>query len=288
MDNGSLFDPPSHNGGSSSRELAPFEFPFTGDPVRAILIDDQPWFVAADVCAILGYGHTGSTLRMLRDREKGEHPMHTPGGVQNLKVINEPGLYRLVMRSNRPAAEAFQDWVSEVVLPSIRKTGTFGLVPTQFDPSDLDHVAQLAAIAADQKRQIEARDEKIAELTPGYELAETYAAANGTMTVRTFARNVQQWANGRGIKVLQQHVFDFLGTIGMVIRSKTTEHGQATAAALKAGWCVNSTTDYDTVTRGKLLTTYARLTPRGVDHAWKRIHSIVGKYGTLDPKVIRP
>ena len=108
------------------------------------------------------------------------------------------------------------------------------------------------------------------------------------MTVRTFARNVQQWAQPRGIKVLQEHVFDFLGMIGMVIRSKTSEKGQATATAIKAGWCENSTTAYETHTRGALLTTYARLTPQGVDHAWKRIHSAIGKFGTLDPKVIRP
>src|SRR5690606_23423901 len=102
------------------------------------------------------------------------------------------------------------------------------------------------------------------------------------------ARNVQQWAQPRGIKVLQQHVFDYLGMIGMIIRSGTSEKGQATATALKAGWCENATTDYDTRTRGTLLTTYARLTPKGVNHAWKRIHATIGEFNTLDPKVIRP
>lgn len=174
------------------------------------------------------------------------------------------------------------------MLPALRKTGSYSIVPVQFDPTDLDHVAQLAQIAADQKRQIAARDEKIKELTPGHELAETFAAANGTMTIRTFARNVQQWAQPRGIKVLQQHVFDYLGMIGMIIRSGTSEKGQATATALKAGWCENATTDYETHTRGKLLTTYARLTPKGVNHAWKRIHQTIGEFNTLDPKVIRP
>lgn len=286
MDNGSLFDPPNHNGGGSSKELAPFEFPFTGAQVRAVLIDGEPWFVAADVCAILGYGHSGSALRMLRDRQKGEHPMHTPGGLQNLKIINEPGLYRLVMRSNRPDAEAFQDWVTDVVLPEIRRTGSYGApVPQQRRELTNRELAMMVIAEADRADLAEA---KVKELTPGYELAETYAAAKGTMTVRTFARNVQQWAQPRGIKVLQEHVFDFLGMIGMVIRSKTSEKGQATATAIKAGWCENSTTAYETHTRGALLTTYARLTPQGVDHAWKRIHSAIGKFGTLDPKVIRP
>lgn len=292
MDNGSLFDSPDDPQGGPTRELAPFEFPFTGAQVRAVLIDGEPWFVAADVCAILGYAHQGSALRMLRDRQKGEHPMHTPGGLQDLKVISEPGLYRLVMRSNRPDAEAFQDWVTDVVLPEIRRTGGYAAVPQPRRELSNRELAMMVLEEADRadraEKQIAAAEVKIAEITPGYELAETFAAANGTMTIRTFARNVQQWAQPRGVKVLQEHVFAYLGMIGMTIRAGTSEKGQATATALKAGWCENATTDYETHTRGTLLTTYARLTPKGVRHAWKRIHSTIGEFNTLDPKVIRP
>lgn len=289
MDNGSLFDPPDPSEGGTSKELAPFEFPFTGQEVRAFLINGAPWFVALDACAILALGNSRSAVATLDEDERDVHTVDTPGGPQQMQIISESGLYSLILRSRKPEAKAFKKWITSDVLPSIRKSGSYGLVPKQFDPHDLDHVAQLAQIAADQQRQIKARDEKIAELLPGHELAETYAAANGTMTLQTFARTVQQWATQRKIKVNQDHVFAFLGQIGMLIRSKArSDCGQATATAVKAGWCENATTDVKTKTRGTILKTYAKMTPEGVDHAWKRIFATVGEFGTLDPAVIRP
>ncbi|MFI7448106.1 phage antirepressor KilAC domain-containing protein [Nonomuraea sp. NPDC049714] len=187
---------------------------------------------------------------------------------------------------------AVQTYKQEIAEKQAATSATDLAVPDTTTPEGvlvvLDMLRDQVMARMQAERQVEQRDEKIKELTPGHELAETFAAANGTMTVRTFARNVQQWAHPRGIKVLQEHVFAYLGMIGMVIRAGTSEKGQATATALKAGWCENATTDYETHTRGTLLTTYARLTPKGVRHAWKRIHSTIGEYNTLDPKVIRP
>ncbi|MFN2636872.1 MAG: BRO family protein [Gemmatimonadaceae bacterium] len=298
MDNGSLFDSGDAPQGGTSGELQPYEFPFTGEHVRAGLIDGEPWLVAPDVCFILKHSNVTMAVKGLDDDEHrtiyrgSSEALNFPDlfadqRIQSVKLINESGLYSLVLRSKVPAAKEFKKWVT-AVLRQIRQTGSYG-VPQQFDPSNLDHVAQIAQLAADQKRQIEARDEKIAELLPGHELSETYAAANGTMTVQTFARTVQQWATARKIKVNQDHVFDFLGQIGMLIRSKArSDYGQATAQAIKSSWCENATKDIKTRTRGVILTTYARLTPQGVDHAWKRIHQVIGEFGTLDPKVIRP
>lgn len=297
MHNGSLFDSGDAPQGGTSGELQPYEFPFTGEHVRAGLIDGEPWLVAPDVCFILKHSNVTMALKGLDDDEHrtiyrgSSEALNFPDlfadqRIQSVKLINESGLYSLVLRSKVPAAKEFKKWVTAVI-KQIRQTGSYG-VPQQFDPSNLDHVAQIAQLAADQKRQIQAQGKKIAELTPGHELAEVFAGAGGTMTVRTLARNVQQWAQPRGIKVLQDHVFEFLGSIGMIIRADTSEKGQATATALKAGWCENNTKDYETKTRGTLLTTYARLTPKGVNHAWKRIHSAIGEFGTLDPKVINP
>ncbi|GAA4221496.1 prophage antirepressor-like protein [Streptosporangium album] len=295
MDNGSLFGPDDSQRGSADVEV--FTFPATGQQIRIIGTAENPLFCHADVCRGLDHSNPSVALALVDDDDRVQVDARETD-IPNLnrdKIINpmmwfltESGFYDLALASKAPGAKAFKRWITHNVLPTLRKTGSYGLVPKQFDPTDLDHVVQLAQIAADQKRQIEAQGEKIAELTPGYELAETYAGAGGTMTIRTFARTVQQWAQPRDIKVLQEHVFDFLGMIGMVIRSNTSEKGQATATALKAGWCENSTTDYTTHTRGTLLTTYARLTPKGVNHAWKRIHQAIGEFGTLDPKVINP
>jgi prophage antirepressor-like protein len=104
-------------------EIVPFAF--NGAEVRTVLIDDKPWFIAADVAKILSYRDAANAVRTLRDRQKNSHPVSTPGGVQNLIVVSEPGLYRLVMRSDLPAAGEFQDWVTEEVLPAIRETGGY-------------------------------------------------------------------------------------------------------------------------------------------------------------------
>ncbi len=90
-----------------------------------VSIDDQPWFVAKDVCEALDYPRTShgwvvdkldATERTLKQIQK---------GVRSVVLISESGLYKLVMRSDKPQAKAFQDWVTKEVLPSIRKTGSY-------------------------------------------------------------------------------------------------------------------------------------------------------------------
>jgi prophage antirepressor-like protein len=107
-----------------SAEIVPFAF--EGVEVRAITVEDEPWFVAADVLLILGLDRTAN--RRLDDDEMGVAPIHTPGGVQNLSIVNEPGLYSLILGSRKPEARAFKRWVTHEVLPSLRKTGTYATV----------------------------------------------------------------------------------------------------------------------------------------------------------------
>lgn len=127
---------------------------------------------------------------------------------------------------------------------------------------------------------------KTAALLPAAELAATYAAANGVTAMRSFARDVQQWAKDRGVRVLQQHVFDYLGHIGVIIRARTSEHGQATAFAIAAGHAENETVlikhRRGVVEKRK----YGKLTASGEDHAFKRIRAAIAEHGTLDLKVI--
>ncbi|MEU6725512.1 BRO family protein [Nonomuraea wenchangensis] len=302
MDNGSLFDQQDNNEGGPSGALVPFEFPITGEPIRAAMLDGMPWLVAPDVCMILKHSNVTMAVKSLEEDERrvvhrgSSEALNFPDlfadqRIHSVTLINESGFYALAFRSKVQKARDLRKWVTETVLPSIRETGGYGVPQPRREPTRRE-LAMMVIEAEDRADRAEAlatmASAKVLELTPGHELAETFAAANGTMTIRTFARNVQQWAQPRGIKVLQEHVFAYLGMIGMIIRADTSEKGQATANALKAGWCENATTDYETHTRGKLLTTYARLTPKGVNHAWKRIHSTIGEFNTLDPKVIRP
>lgn len=88
--------------------------------------ENNPKFVARDVCEALGIINPSDAIKNLDDDEKGVEKVYTLGGVQNTLVITESGLYALIMRSNKPAAREFRKWVTSVILPTIRKTGQFG------------------------------------------------------------------------------------------------------------------------------------------------------------------
>lgn len=101
-----------------------FENPEFG-AVRSILIDGDPWFVAADVCKALELEKTNRALSRLDDDEKGAHSVSTPGGRQRMSIISESGLYSLILGSRKPEAKAFKRWITHEVIPSIRKHGAY-------------------------------------------------------------------------------------------------------------------------------------------------------------------
>nr|DAO60182.1 MAG TPA: repressor domain protein [Caudoviricetes sp.] len=102
-------------------------FDFEENPVRVIERDGEPWFVAADVARVLDIQNIRQNLNELDDDEKDVCNTYTPGGQQEMRVINESGLYNLIFRSRKPEAKRFRKWVTAEVLPSIRKTGRYEL-----------------------------------------------------------------------------------------------------------------------------------------------------------------
>lgn len=103
-------------------------FSFESNQIRVITGDDgEPWFVAADILSVLALDR--KALERLDDDEKGVSSIHTPGGEQDMTIVNEPGLYGLVLGSRKPEAKRFKKWVTSEVLPSIRKTGSYSLKP---------------------------------------------------------------------------------------------------------------------------------------------------------------
>ena len=107
-----------------NNNLMIFENPEFG-AVRSILIDGDPWFVAADVCKALELEKTNRALSRLDDDEKGAHSVSTPGGRQRMSIISESGLYSLILGSRKPEAKAFKRWITHEVIPSIRKHGAY-------------------------------------------------------------------------------------------------------------------------------------------------------------------
>lgn len=118
---------------TASTAITPFNF--NEHAVRVIQIEDAPWFVATDVAESLGYKSPKDAASYLDDDEKGSAIVRTPGGDQKLTVINESGLYALVLRSRKPEARKFAKWVTSEVLPAIRKTGRYE-TPYTVQPGD--------------------------------------------------------------------------------------------------------------------------------------------------------
>jgi len=108
-------------------------FKFEAREVRTMLIDDQPWFVAADVCVSLAIGNVSLAVNGRADRssdgldedEKGVATVNTPSGAQEMLVVNESGLYALIFKSRKAEAKRFKKWVTAEVLPAIRKHGRY-------------------------------------------------------------------------------------------------------------------------------------------------------------------
>lgn len=108
---------------------------FDGRPIRLVGKPDRPEWVAADVVAALGLKGTGPHhTRGFKATEKGVQRMDTPGGIQTLLTVYEPGLYRLIFRSDKPAAERFRTWVTHDVLPSLRRFGQYPPPPEPLPP----------------------------------------------------------------------------------------------------------------------------------------------------------
>ena len=111
---------------TTSSALVPFDF--EGSQLR-VFADEHgdPWFVATDVCSVLGIGNPRQATTRLDADEKGVISTDTPGGLQVVATVNEPGLYTLVLGSRKPEAKRFKRWITHEVLPAIRRTGSYAV-----------------------------------------------------------------------------------------------------------------------------------------------------------------
>ncbi|HGL4483137.1 TPA: Bro-N domain-containing protein [Klebsiella oxytoca] len=123
-----------------SEQTAPTVFSFESTVnIRMVMIDQRPYFVAQDVCSALEIQSVDVALRKVDSDEKGTYSIRTPGGYQSLSVVNESGLYWLMLRCRKAAVEGtsayrFRKWVTSEVLPQIRKTGRY--VREELSPAD--------------------------------------------------------------------------------------------------------------------------------------------------------
>ncbi|MCJ1976931.1 phage antirepressor [Pseudolactococcus paracarnosus] len=131
-------------------------FNFSGQEVRIITINDEPWFVGKDVADILGYSNSRKALSDHVDEEdKGVTKSDTLGGNQNITIINESGLYSLILKSKKPEAKQFKRWVTSDVLPTIRKHGAYMTDKKAQDVLHGNGLADLLIQAGEQIKSLE-------------------------------------------------------------------------------------------------------------------------------------
>lgn len=154
-------------------------FAYAGQQVRTLVIDDEPWFVAGDVCRVLGI----SNSRMAAARLDGDDVSTTDvidsmGRTQLANIVNESGLYELIFQSRKPEARDFKRWVTSTVLPEIRRTGSFRAGPVPVELSDEEIVLRALQVMDSKVKALTVRAESaeadLIEAAPKVELADRY------------------------------------------------------------------------------------------------------------------
>ena len=159
-------------------------FKNSGWEVRAVERNGGPWFVASDVCSCLGYSNPSKSISDHVDEDDRYNESLERGG--SIVIINESGLYSLILRSRKQEAKKFKKWVTSEVLPSIRKTG--GYIATKEDDTPEQIMARAILVA---QETIANKDKLIKELEPKAEFVDQYVDATGLYTLTATAKNLK-------------------------------------------------------------------------------------------------
>lgn len=199
------------------------KFDFKGAALRTLTDGaGEPWFVAKDVCNILGMSNPSMAVTALDKDEVAQIDPKDYLGSENrsnqaVNIVSEPGLYKLIMRSRKPEAKEFQRWVTHEVLPQIRRTG--GYIPTSESDSDEDIMARAMLVAQKtierKNQQLQAKDAQIRVLEPKARFADAVAASDGTCLVGELAKMLRQ----NGMDIGQNRLFRLLQADGYLGKS---------------------------------------------------------------------
>lgn len=204
-------------------------FAFEGSQVRALEIKNEPWFVGKDVAEILGYSNTRKALQDhvdLEDKKDGVTIRDSIGRNQKPTVINESGLYSLILSSKMPNAKKFKRWVTSEVLPTIRKHGAYMTDEKAFDVvHNKNGLADLLQQAADQLKQ---KDIQIEEMKPKAMLADAITASETSILVGEMAKILKK----NGVNTGQNRFFKWLRENGYLIKRKGTDYNMPTQKSM--------------------------------------------------------
>ena len=195
--------------------------------IRTLNRDGEPWFVGKDVATALGYKDSVNALKShVAEEDKGGWRIATQYGEREAVIINESGLYSLILSSKLDSAKRFKRWVTTEVLPSIRKSG--GYIAGQNEMSDTELLAKALLVA---QRQIEQRNAQIAEMQPKALFADAVAASHTSILIGELAKILKQ----NGVDIGQNRLFETLRQLGYLIRRKGTDYNSPTQRAMELG-----------------------------------------------------
>lgn len=201
--------------------------------IRTIEVNNQPWFVGKDVAEILGYSNTRDALAKHVDSEdKADVAIHDGRQNRYMSVINESGLYSLILSSKLPTAKKFKRWVTSEVLPSIRKNGGY-LTPEKVEEvlSNPDTIIKLATDLKEERAKRKEAENRLEEAKPKVLFANAVTESDGTILIGDLAKFIKQ--NGRDMG--QKRLFEQLRNDGFLIKQKCSSYNMPTQRAMDMG-----------------------------------------------------
>lgn len=196
-------------------DIQVFNNPEFGE-IRTVEINNEPWFVGKDVAQALGYKNPQEAIRTHVDGDdKGVSEILTPGGRQNLPVINESGVYSLVLSSKLPTAKKFKRWVTSEVLPSIRKHGAY-MTPETLEKMVMSPdfgIRLLTELKAEQDKR-KALEATVEEQKPHVLFSNAVSASKTTILIGALAKLLKQ----NGINIGQNRLFEWLRQNGFLVK----------------------------------------------------------------------
>lgn len=205
-------------------------FNFNGNQVRTVLIENEPYFVGKDVADILGYERSDNAIRNRVDTEdKLTHHISASGQRRNMYIINESGLYSLILSSKLPAAKEFKRWVTKEVLPSIRKNGAYLTDQKAFDVThNPNALGDLLLQAGEQLKQ---KDLQITEMKPKALFADAVAVSHSSILIGELAKIMKQ----NGVNIGQNRLFEWMRVNGYLISGNRSDKNMPTQKSLELG-----------------------------------------------------
>ena len=194
-------------------------FNYNGNEVRTIQKDGEPWWVLKDVCEVLGLSSPHKVFDRLDEDEKGRNQIPTPGGEQEMTVINESGLYNVILRSDKPEAKPFRKWVTSEVLPSIRKHGAY-MTPETLEQAILnpDMMIKLCTALKDEQDKNKALQAVNSSLTVDNQIMKPKADYFDELVDRNLLTNFRETA--KQLQVKEKEFIGFLLEKKFIYRDK--------------------------------------------------------------------